>query len=898
MKTSNPTLYLIDGNSYIYRAFYAIKGLSTSKGLPTGAVFGFTTMLMKVVDDKKPDYLAVCFDPKGPTTRHEQYKEYKATRPPMPDNLVPQIPIIHRLVEAFNIPVLLMPGIEADDVIATVARKAEKAGLDVTVVTGDKDLYQIITDNIRVYDTMKDVMYGPAECKTKFGVGPEAITELLGLTGDSSDNIPGVPGVGPKTALQLIAEYGSIEGVLANVESIKKPKLKENLIAHAEDARLSKRLVTLMTELPQDVDIEGLKRRAQDSKALIEIFKEMEFTALMKHVTHDESPTARYIAVTDEKTLAGVIAGIRAAGECAVDTETTSILPMLAELVGISICYGEDKAFYIPFGHVAHGTGDLFPSLASGQVPRERVIEMLRPVLEDPAIKKYGHNIKYDMITLRNAGIELSGIAFDSMVGSYLLNPGRSSHSMDNVALEQLSLRTMTFADAVGTGKGQLLFSQVDIDKATRYSAEDAYVTYMLTRVLSPKLKDVGMMGLFEEMELPLISVLAEIEMNGVYIDLAKLKDMSGEMDIALESMIRRIYMLAGGEFNINSPKQLSEILFERLGLTPQKRTKTGYSTDEEVLTSLSVSHELPSEILGYREVFKLKSTYVDALARLVNPKTGRVHTSLNQAVAATGRLSSSDPNLQNIPIRGEWGRRIRQAFSAPKGRCIISADYSQVELRLMAHLSGDPSLVSSFKADEDVHTRTASEIFNITTESVTDEMRRQAKAVNFGIMYGMGAYGLSAQIGVHPKDAKRYIDTYFERHSGVKEFIERNLDDVIEKGYSTTLFGRRRPIPELQSDNKNTRSQGERLAINTPIQGTAADIIKAAMLNISRRLKTEGAGSLMVLQVHDELVFETPESEADKICALVKEEMEGVVSLDVPIRVDVGIGPNWGEAH
>jgi len=897
-KTARPTLYLIDGNSYIYRAFYAIRNLSNSKGFPTNAVYGFTTMLMKVVGEKKPDYLAVAFDPKGQTTRHEAYEKYKATRPPMPDTLVPQIPYIHRTVEAFNIPVLLMPGIEADDVIASVARKAEAEGYDVTIVTGDKDLFQLINDGIRVYDTMKEEVYGRKECEAKFGVPPEAIPELLGLTGDTSDNIPGVRGIGPKTAVQLISEFGTIDNLLANLDRVTKPKLRESLRARAEDARLSRRLVELMKELPQDVDLAGLKRRPQDSRALIELFKELEFTALMKYVSPDEKPSAEFRTVSTEKELMQVVSEIRRTGECAVDTETTSTLPMLADPVGISLCCCPERAYYIPFGHIdAHG-GDLFPDFVKGQLPKDKVAEILRPVLADGDIKKYGHNIKYDIIVLRNMGIELGGVSFDSMVGSYLLNPGRAGHNLENVSLEHLSHKKLTFAEVAGTGAKQVLFSHVDIESATRYSAEDAYVTFRLAGLLIQKLKDAELLKLFDEMELPLISVLADIEMAGVYVDTAFLGKMSDEIDRELEVITRSIYALAGEEFNLNSPKQLSTILFEKLGLTPVKKTKTGQSTDEEVLQILAVTHELPAGILNYRELYKLKSTYVDALGRLVNPKTGRVHTSLNQAVAATGRLSSSDPNLQNIPIRGEWGRRVRQAFAAPSGRLIISADYSQVELRIMAHLAQDESFIESFRTDEDVHARTASEIFGIPPDDVTPDMRRKAKAVNFGIMYGISAFGLSGQIGVHPREAQKYIDAYFERHAGVKAFIEKNLAEVEENGYSTTIFGRKRMIPELKSENRNVRSQGERLAINTPIQGSAADLIKVAMINISRRMKQERLKSLMVLQVHDELVFESPVDEAEKIKSLARDEMEGAVRLSVPVKVDVGAGPNWGEAH
>jgi DNA polymerase-1 len=898
MKKNKPTLYLIDGNSYVYRAFYAIRGLSTSRGFPTNAVYGFTNMLMKVAGEKKPDYLAVCFDPKGPTTRHAAYVDYKATRPPMPDALQPQIPYIHRIVEAMGIPVLLVPGVEADDVIAAVARKAGGMGFDVTIVTGDKDLFQLIDENIKVYDTMKDEVYGEAECIAKFGVPPSKIPDLLGLTGDTSDNIPGVPGIGPKTAVGLIAEYGTIEGLLAQVDKITKPKLREALIKHAEDARLSRRLVELMKDLPEEVDIEGLKQRPQDSRELIELFKELEFTALLKFVTPGAKTEAVYVTVGDADELKKLAAEIKKAGELAVAAAATSMLPMDGEPVGIALCFGGRESYYVPFGHIARKDGELLPSPAAGQLPMGRVIEILRPVLEDPGIRKYGHNIKYDMIVLANMGVELAGEDFDSMVGSYLLNPGRASHNIESVALEQMSFKKMPLSEAAGTGAKQVPYSHVDIGTATRYSAEYAYLAFTLTKVLREKLEAVELIKLFNDIELPLIRVLAGVERSGVYVDTGYLQNMSRELAAMLDSAIKDIYASAGGEFNINSPKQLSTVLFEKLGLSPLKKTKSGYSTDEEVLTALAASHALPARILEYRELFKLKSTYVDSLSKLVNPRTGRVHTSLNQAVTATGRLSSSEPNLQNIPIRGDLGGRIRKAFAAPEGRMIISADYSQVELRIMAHLAHDASFIESFKKGEDVHTRTASEIFCIEPDAVTSEMRRRAKAVNFGIMYGISPYGLSVQIGVHPREAGKYIDAYFERHKGVREYIRQNLEEVKKNGYATTIFGRKRPIPELMSDNHATRSLGERLAVNTPIQGSAADLIKVAMINIARRLKEEGLKTLMILQVHDELVFETPVDEVDRVKALVKEEMEGAIKLDVPIRVDVGVGKSWGEAH
>jgi DNA polymerase I len=892
-----PTLYLIDGNSYIYRAFHAIRGLSTSKGFPTNAAFGFTNMLMKVVNEKAPDYLAVCFDPKGPTARNEIYTAYKATRPPTPEGLVPQIPYIHRIVEAFNIPVLLIDGIEADDVIASVAEKAGASGLDVTVVTGDKDLFQIIGDSVRVYDTMKDAVYGPQECENKFGVPPERLTDFLGLTGDTSDNIPGVPGVGPKTAAELIKQYGTLEEVLEHADEINKPKLRENLKAHSQDALLSKRLVTLSKELPVDIDIESLRRREQDPDALMAIFKELEFGALLKHVKPGPAHGVELAVVRDKKALSRLAEEVRRAGACAMGVCASSRLPMSGSIVGVYVCCSDERAYYVPLGHVKP-QGGLFPEAAAGQIPMDEALGILGPLLMDGSIKKYGHDLKSDMILLTNAGIKLGGAVFDCMVGSYLLNPGRASHTLENLALEYLGRKMTSFDDTAGSGAKAVPFAEVGIDAAAEYAAGAAHVIFGLAGILSERLRDEGLMSLFEDMELPLIGVLAGVEMNGVHVDKAYLDGLSVELGDTLDGIVRRVYALAGGEFNINSPKQLSEVLFERLGLRPVKKTKTGYSTDEEVLTTLAVSHELPAEILAYRELYKLKSTYVDALSRLVNPRTGRLHTSLNQTVTATGRLSSSEPNLQNIPVRTETGRRIRRAFTAPQGSVIVSADYSQIELRLMAHLSGDPSLTESFMRGEDVHTRTASEIFGLSPAAVTADMRRHAKAINFGIMYGMGAYGLATQIGVSPKEAARYIDAYFERHAGVRAFIEKNLEEVEKNGYSTTLFGRRRAIPELASSNRNTRALGERLAINTPIQGTAADIIKLAMITVSRRLVAEGLSSMMVLQVHDELVFEAPAAERESVMRLAVEEMENAARLDVPVKVDVGSGPNWDEAH
>jgi DNA polymerase-1 len=887
---SNTDFYIIDGNSYIYRAFYAIRGLSTSSGMPTNAVFGFANMLLKVIKDKAPALLAIVFDPKGPTRRHGEYREYKAHRPPMPRDLIPQIPYIHKLVAAFRIPVFVIEGQEADDVIATLARSAESRGMDITIVTGDKDLLQLVGPRIKVYDTLKDKFYGTSNVEERFSVPPDRVVEIMGLMGDSSDNIPGVPGIGEKTAQTLIKQYGTIDNLLTHAHEISKPKLKQSLIEYADLARLSRELAILHADVPIEINYDDLKLTSPDGPALLALLKELEFTALLKYVIQEPEQNVDYHTVLELDDLQVLISALSSADEFCFDTETTSRDPMQAGLAGISFAMQPHHAYYIPLGHSYPG--------APKQISLEHALGALKPVMENRAIRKIGQNIKYDLLVLGHYGIQVKGVSFDTMIASYLLNPGRASHGLDALALEYFNYKTLTYADVTGSGKKQIGFDGVDVATATRYSGEDADLTIRLKQVLAPLLREQNLERLFLDMEMPLMEVLVHMERTGVKIDADFLKIMSNKLGIAMAGIERSIYELAGTEFNINSPKQLADILFVKLRLTPTRKTKTGFSTNVDVLEELAPVHPLPAEILKFRTLSKLKSTYIDALPLMINQKTGRLHTSLNQTVTATGRLSSSEPNLQNIPIRTEVGREIRQAFIAERGASLLSADYSQIELRVLAHMSNDPALIKTFQNDEDVHTRTASEIFGLAPEEVTPEMRRKAKAVNFGIIYGISAFGLGRDIGVSNAEGKRYIDNYFAQYPGVREFITRTIQDAKTNGYVSTLFGRRRFIPELASSAVAVRNFGERMAINTPIQGTAADLIKLAMINIQKRLTQENTGSKMILQVHDELVFEVPDREIEPMKELVKEEMEGVLALSVPIKVDIGVGKNWDEAH
>lgn len=885
MYNSIMNLYLIDGNSYVYRAFYAIKGLTNSKGFPTNAIYGFTTTLLKIIREKKPDGVAVFFDTPALTERHRIFEGYKAQRPETPGELVRQLPHIREMIDAFNISIFEMPGYEADDLIGTIAKGAAKKRSTVFIVTADKDMLQLVDENIKIYDPVKDRILDDKYVKEKFGVEPERVPEFMALTGDAVDNIPGIKGIGEKTAKELLTAFKGLDEMLSHPEMIKKERLRSLVSENADIARLSKRLATIDTSVPIDFDLKEFRLKEPDWLRLLSLFSEFEFTSLKKLVPAAIASEKNYEAVLSTDKLKAVAAAIK--DEFAFDVEATGKDPMADSIVGFSVSAEKETGYYIPLRHSYLG--------APEQIGMKETMAIVAPIFENPDIAKIGHNLKYDTMMLKREGVVTKGRLYDTMLASYLINPNKPNHSLEDVAFEHLSRRKRTFAEVLNKKKS---FADVFVEEATKYSAEDALLAFELKDILFGKLKEAGLEGVYFDIEAPLIPVLSDMEEAGVKIDVDKLNDISKELSRELDSTQRRIFFLSGEEFNISSPKQLAKVLFHSLGFKPGKKTKTGFSTDVSVLEELAMSHELPREILNWRSLNKLKTTYVDALPALINPKTGRVHTSFNQTATATGRLSSSDPNMQNIPIKGEWGKRIRETFIADKGNILLSADYSQVELRILAHLSKDEVLIEAFSKGIDVHTKTASEIFGTPVDKVTDEMRRTAKTVNFGIIYGMSPFGLSEALSIPHEEAKKYIEKYFERHPGVKQYIEATLSEVRQKGYTVTLAGRRRPIPEIRSQNSNTRAQAERLAVNSPIQGSAADIIKIAMINIREKLKEENLTARMILQVHDELLFEAPESELNSVRDMIKREMEGAVKLMVPLRVDIGAGRNWAEAH
>ncbi|MHB8056875.1 MAG: DNA polymerase I [Desulfuromonadaceae bacterium] len=916
--SSAETLYLVDGSSYIYRAYYAIRHLSSPTGFPTNAIYGFTQMLLKLLKDYNPQHVAVVFDAGRTTFRTEMYPDYKANRAAMPDDLRMQMEPIRDVVKAFNIPSLELQGYEADDIIGALAGRFAARGGKVVVVTGDKDLMQIVTDHVTLLDTMKGKESGIAEVVERFGVGPELVTDILGLAGDTSDNIPGVPGIGEKTATKLIIEFGSLEQLLERANEVK-GKNGEKLREFREQALLSRRLATIECNVPLEVALETLTVQEPDQETLNSIFKKFGFTSLIKELTGKATlSSANYHTVTTAAELDTLGAALMQAGEFAFDLETTSIDPRLAEIVGFSFAYRDNEAFYVPVGHVTsppplstQDFGSLFPqpvqadtgssaNLAPGQLPLSKALEVLQPLLANAELRKVGQNIKYDMQVLANNGINLAGIWFDTMLASYLLNPSRLGHGLDALAQEHLNHRMISYKDVTGSGRDQKNFSEVDLKMAAEYAAEDADATWLLRRKFEPLLAANNDDALFYNVEMPLVTILAEMENHGVLLDCKLLNALSADFAGRMRTVEEQVFSLAGERFNLNSPKQLGEVLFDRMGLKTGKKTrgKTGWSTDNEVLTLLAEDHEIAHLILDYRTVAKLKSTYTDSLPRLVNSCTGRVHTSYNQTVTSTGRLSSSDPNLQNIPIRSEEGRRIRHAFIAPPGHVILSADYSQIELRVLAHLSGDKVFCHAFANDEDIHTRTASEVFGLFPEMVTPEMRRQAKTINFGIIYGQGAFSLAKQLGIPRKTAEEFINTYKERHHGAIAFLDACIKEAEENGFVRTILGRRLPIPDIHSNNGNVLAFARRNAINYPIQGSAADIIKCAMIRIDSRLRSEQLKSRMVMQVHDELVLEVPENELLAVERLVEEEMGRAVESRVPLKVDISYGANWSEAH
>ncbi|HTP41019.1 MAG TPA: DNA polymerase I [Nitrospiria bacterium] len=853
-------LYLIDGHSLLYRAYYAIRHLSSPAGTPTNAVYGMTTMLLKVLRERQPAYVAIAFDTKAPTLRHQAYKDYKAHRPPMPNELSAQLPYVTRLIDALRIPRLSLEGYEADDLIATMAVKAAAGGLPVVIVSTDKDLYQLITPSITLYDAMKDQLIGPAEVAARFGVEPARMVDLLGLMGDPVDNVPGVPGVGEKTAAALIQQFGSIEGLFEHLEEVGKTKLRETLRSHTDQARLSRELVRLHTDCPIPFDPERFRLAMPDSAQLRALFTELGFSSLLDALPSAEAGSASGTVPppsieTDPATLWPAL------GRAPLAAVAMHHEPEAPRPAGLSINLEDDAVYYLPWGE-----------------PMRTFAERLRSGGGTVA----GHHLKPLLHAFADLEVDAPAVGFDTLIASYLLDPTRSQDDLGAVASSH----------SIDPGPLQ----------AWPDGREQSAAASLIIRTLIPRLRveldRYELRPLFEEVELPLIEVLASMERRGVLLDIEALAAVGRELRGHLERLETRIYQLAGERFNLNSPKQLSDVLFNKLGLPPVKKTKTGLSTDESVLTQLALQHELPADLISYRQLNKLLTTYVDALPALINPATGRLHTTFHQAVTATGRLSSSDPNLQNIPIRGEWGTRIRSCFIAAPGCRLLSADYNQIELRLLAHFSQDPALIDAFTAGEDVHAATGSQIFGRPPADITPAMRRIAKTVNFAVIYGMSPFGLSQELGISQGEARQYIDRYFAHYRGVKHFIDQTVARASADGVVTTLWKRRRPIPELAQRPAATRALGERTAVNTVVQGSAADLIKVAMNRVWRRLRRERRRSALLLQIHDELVLEVPDAELESVRALVIEEMEGAAELSVPLRVDPGAGRHWAEAH
>ena len=906
-----PTLYLVDGSSYLYRAFHALPPLTNSRGEPTGAVLGVVNMLVKFLKDYEPEHIAVVFDAPGRTFRDELFEQYKAHRPPMPDDLRAQIEPVLETVAALGLPLLRKSGVEADDVIGTLARLGTEAGMTVVISTGDKDMAQLVSEQVTCVNTMTGSRLDVAGVKAKFDVTPAQIVDYLALVGDSADNIPGVPKVGPKTAAKWLGEYGTLDRLIENAASIE-GKVGESLRAHLGDLDLSRRLATIDCALALDTGLAALARQPADQAALAALYRRLELNSLLRSLpdtasvaatTPDEGaatapaatpaqPERHYRTVLTEADLDLLLAALTGAPLFAVDTETTSLNYMVATMVGLSFATGPGEAWYVPVAHDYPGAPD--------QLAREHVLGRLRPLLEDPTRLKVGHHVKYDRHIFANHGVRLAGAVHDSMLESYVLNSVVSRHDMDSLAQHYLGLRTIRFEDVAGKGAKQLTFNQVPIDMAAPYAAEDADVTLRLHETVWADLgRQSRLRALYEEIEAPLIEVLGDMERTGVLVDRELLRVQSGELAARMQQIELEAHREAGGPFNLDSPKQLQQILFERLGLPVARKTPTGQpSTAEDVLEDLAIAYPLPRLILEHRSLAKLKGTYTDRLPEQINAASGRIHTSYHQAVAATGRLSSSDPNLQNIPIRTPEGRRIRQAFIAPAGHLLLAADYSQIELRIMAHLSGDEGLLGAFAADRDIHEATAAEIFGVAPEAVDKEQRRAAKTINFGLIYGMSAFGLAARLNVDRGSAARYIESYFERYPGVRRYMDDTRRLAREQGYVETVAGRRLYLPDIRSKNKQLQQYAERSAINAPMQGTAADIIKRAMIDVSAWLATSGAAARLVMQVHDELVLEVREDALDQVRDAVVRLMSGAVQLAVPLRVEAGTGRNWDEAH
>jgi DNA polymerase-1 len=901
-------LWLVDGSSYLYRAFHALPPLTTSRGEPTGAVLGVLNMLGKLLKEESPELIAVVFDAPGRTFRDELFEEYKAQRPPMPDDLRSQVQPLLDAVEGLGLPLLRIPGVEADDVIGTLATQAASAGIRTVISTGDKDMAQLVSDHVTLVNTMTSSRLDRAGVKAKFDVYPEQIVDFLALTGDSSDNIPGIPKVGPKTAAKWLGQYGSLDEIIAHAADIP-GKVGESLREHLDRLDLSRRLATISCKVELEEGPTGLARREPDIARLRELYTRLEFGSLLRQLSAPaeegqaapapdvaiaEVPERRreYECIVDEAALDDWLATLTAAPLFAFDTETTSLDYMAARIVGVSFCVEPGKAAYVPLAHDYAG--------APEQLSRAAVLGKLKGLLEDPAAAKVGHHLKYDAHVLANHGIALAGMRYDSMLESYVLNSTATRHDMDSCARRYLGVETVHYEDVAGKGARQIPFNQVAVDTAADYAAEDADITLQLHQVLWAGLgKEPTLQKLYEEIEQPLVPVLFRMEHHGVLIDRDTLRRQGGEITRRLAELEQDAHEAAGQPFNLDSPKQLQEILFNKLNLPTIRKTPKGQpSTAEDVLEELAAAYPLPRIILEYRGLAKLKSTYIDKLPGQIDERTGRVHTSYHQAVAVTGRLSSSDPNLQNIPIRTPEGRRIRQAFVAPPGQLLLAADYSQIELRIMAHLSGDRSLLEAFATDRDIHQATAAEVLGLAPEEVTAEQRRAAKAINFGLIYGMSAFGLARQLGSDRATAQQYVDRYFERYPGVKRYMDDTRESARQLGYVETVFGRRLYLPDIRSRNRQQQQYAERSAINAPMQGTAADIIKRAMIAVDDWIERERPGARLIMQVHDELVLEVEAEAAESVREKVVGFMVAAAELDVPLKVDTGFGPNWDDAH
>ena len=904
-----PRLVLFDGNALVHRAFHALPPLTVSKtGEMVGAVYGFALMLLKVINELKPTHCAIAFDMKAPTFRHQLFDQYKAHRPPTPDELVRQLGRVRELVAAFRIPIFELEGFEADDVLGTLSQQASQQGIDAVIVTGDADTMQLVSPKVKVLypkprGSFSDTtLYDESAVSQKYGVTPEHIADLKGLKGDPSDNIPGIPGVGEKTAVKLIQQFGTIEEIYAHLDEVSPPKLQTLLQQNEAIAHQSKELATIVTEIPLTLHLDDCQTGRYDRQQATELFRELEFFSLLPKLPEIQADAGAleappqagitpqvepaYHTITTTPAFDGLLNRLKDAKSFAFDLETTSLDAMSAKLVGISVSLAPAEAYYIPVGHVGWGEVE--------QLPLKQVVSGLKPPLEDASLPKLAHNGKYDMTVLAEYGITVNNLAFDTMVAAYLL--GEKSLGLKALAFGRLGIEMTPISALIGTGAKQRSMSEVAIKEAADYAGADADITGRLAELLQPELHQQGLWQLFSEVEMPLVPVLVGMEKNGVALNTGLLQQMAHRLGEQLLKLEAEVYNSVGHRFNVNSPQQLSSVLFEELNLPTTRKTKGGYSTNASVLEELRGVHPIIELILDYRQLAKLKSTYIDALPALVNPKTGRVHTSFNQTRTATGRLSSSEPNLQNIPVRGEIAREIRQAFVAPPDSYLLAGDYSQIDLRVLAHLSQDPGLLSAFRQDEDIHATTAAQLFNMATSQVTPDMRRLAKTVNFGVIYGMSDYGLEQATELSRQEAAQFITAYFEKHPGIKDYLESTKEQARRSGYVQTILGRKRFIPEINSANRQVREAAERMAINMPVQGTSADIIKVAMINLDREMNQQKLKSKMLLQVHDELIFEVPQEEMEIMRQMVPQVMSTALELSVPLKVDVKTGTNWGE--